>query len=149
MQASACALAPTISDVLQALSACAGCHDLTRTGDPVRACMAPDGAARIDLCLDEHQRPGEALGSRGTCAHQHGEGRFLAWEAARRVLDATPARDAMSRPARTVGPEVLLDDAVRLLVAGRINRLPVVSNGKVVGIVTRTDLLSALTTSVD
>jgi CBS domain-containing protein len=70
-------------------------------------------------------------------------------ERCRTVLDATTARDAMSRPARTVGPEVLLDDAVRLLVAGKINRLPVLSKGKVVGIVTRTDLLSGLTTSVD
>jgi len=67
-------------------------------------------------------------------------------ERCRAVLDATVVRDAMSRPARTVGPEVLLDDAVRLLVQGRINRLPVVSKGRVVGIVTRTDLLSGLTT---
>ena len=68
-------------------------------------------------------------------------------ERCRSVLDAVAVREAMSRPARTVGPEVLLDDAVRLLVAAKINRLPVVHQGKVVGIVTRTDLLSGLTTA--
>jgi len=67
-------------------------------------------------------------------------------ERCRTVLDGTEVRAAMSQPARTVGPDVLLDDAVRQLVAGKINRLPVVSKGKVVGIVTRTDLLSGLTT---
>jgi CBS domain-containing protein len=70
-------------------------------------------------------------------------------ERCRNVLDDTTVRDAMSRPARTVGPDVLLDDAVRLLVAGKINRLPVVTGGRVVGIVTRTDLLSGLTVSPD
>lgn len=70
-------------------------------------------------------------------------------ERCRSVLDSTAVRDAMSKPARTVGPDVLLDDAVRLLVAGKINRLPVVSKGKVVGIVTRTDLLSGLTSSAE
>jgi CBS domain-containing protein len=68
-------------------------------------------------------------------------------EKCRAVLDAVPVREAMSRPARTVAPDVLLDDAVRLLVAAKINRLPVVANGRVVGIVTRTDLLSGLTTA--
>ena len=68
-------------------------------------------------------------------------------ERCRAVLDATKTRDAMSHPARSVAPDELLDDAVRLLVSGKINRLPVVARGKVVGIVTRTDLLSGLTTS--
>jgi CBS domain-containing protein len=65
-------------------------------------------------------------------------------ERCRRVLDATRVRAVMSRPARSIGPEVLLDDAVRLLVAQKINRLPVVSGRRVVGIVTRTDLLGGL-----
>lgn len=70
------------------LGACAACHDPARADDPVRACMAPGGAASLDVCFDEHERPGAPLPSRGTCAHQHGEARRVAWDAARRVVDA-------------------------------------------------------------
>lgn len=63
----------------------------------------------------------------------------------RRVLERVRVREAMSRPARSIGPEELIDDAVRYLVSARINRLPVVLRRKVVGIVTRTDLLGGLT----
>jgi thioredoxin reductase/NAD-dependent dihydropyrimidine dehydrogenase PreA subunit len=80
------------------LSACTGCHDLARAADPIRACIAPGGAASIDQCFDEHERPGSPLAARGRCARQHGEARFVAWEASRRVVDATPGpRVAASR----------------------------------------------------
>jgi thioredoxin reductase/NAD-dependent dihydropyrimidine dehydrogenase PreA subunit len=75
---------------LVTLSACAACHDLSRADDPVQACVAAGGVASIDQCFDEHERPGSPLASRGRCAHEHGEARFLAWEAARRVVEATP-----------------------------------------------------------
>jgi CBS domain-containing protein len=68
-------------------------------------------------------------------------------DACRRVLASTTVAEVMSRPARTIGPGASLDDAVKALVAGRINRLPVVHEGRLVGIVTRTDLLSGLSTS--
>ncbi len=65
-------------------------------------------------------------------------------EACRRELDRGRVRDAMSRPAVVVAPEATLDDAVKLLVSARVNRLPVVTAGRLVGIVTRTDLLGGL-----
>jgi ferredoxin len=87
------------------LAGCARCHDAAREGDPVRACIAPGAAGSIDACLDEHQRPAEGLVSGAVgfpgfarCAHQHGPARFVAWEAARRVVEAAPAPTAS--PAR-------------------------------------------------
>lgn len=65
-------------------------------------------------------------------------------EACRRELDRGKVRDAMSRPAVVIGPEATLEDAVKLLVSSQINRLPVVRSGKLVGIVTRSDLLGGL-----
>ncbi len=63
----------------------------------------------------------------------------------RRLLERLRVRSAMRRPAITVSPDASLDEAVRALIAGRINRLPVVEGGYVVGIVTRHDLLTGLT----
>ena len=67
-------------------------------------------------------------------------------EACRRELDRSKVRDAMSHPALCVEPEASLDDAVKTMVQAKINRLPVVARGKMVGIVTRSDLLSGLST---
>ena len=66
-------------------------------------------------------------------------------EESRRLLDRTKVRVAMTRRPITIGPDATLDEAVRALIANRINRLPVVEGGFVVGIVTRHDLLSGLT----
>lgn len=65
-------------------------------------------------------------------------------ESCRKVLDSARVRDAMSRPAVVVEPTASLDDAVQRLVASKVNRLPVVRKGRLVGIVTRTDLLGGL-----
>ncbi len=66
-------------------------------------------------------------------------------EEGRRMLTRTRVRAAMRRPAITVSPDASLDEAVRTLISSRINRLPVVEGGYVVGIVTRHDLLTGLT----
>ena len=66
-------------------------------------------------------------------------------ENGRRLLGRLRVRAAMRRPAITVAPDASLDEAVRTLIANRINRLPVVEGGYVVGIVTRHDLLTGLT----
>ena len=50
-------------------------------------------------------------------------------------------RDVMTKDVLTVAPNTMLSDATSLLVAHRIRRLPVVDNGKVVGVVSRRDLL--------
>src|SRR6202034_3869311 len=73
------------------LAACARCHDASRPRDPLQACVAAGAAAAYDACFDEHALPAAPLASRGRCDRQHGPARFVAWEAARRVVDASPA----------------------------------------------------------
>ena len=62
----------------------------------------------------------------------------------RAVLERTAVRGVMSRPAVAVSPTTSLDDAVQRMMTSKINRLPVVDRGRVVGIVTRHDLLTGL-----
>lgn len=56
---------------------------------------------------------------------------------------ATTAREAMSSPVFTVEADRPLRDAADRMVASHVNRLPVVDNGRLVGIVTRADLVRA------
>ena len=56
------------------------------------------------------------------------------------------ARDIMSRPAITIAEGAALGDVVNILESRRIKRVPVVRDGKLVGIVTRADLLRGLAT---
>jgi CBS domain-containing protein len=58
-------------------------------------------------------------------------------------VSAHTAGDAMTAPALTVRPGQRVADAARLMVEHRINRLPVVAHGHLVGIVTRADLVRA------
>ncbi len=52
-----------------------------------------------------------------------------------------PVRDVMTKDVLTVKSNMMLSDAASLMVAHRIRRLPVVDDGKIVGIVSRRDLL--------
>jgi CBS-domain-containing membrane protein len=54
------------------------------------------------------------------------------------------ARDMMSAPVVTVGEGTDITEIARLLAAYRIKRVPVVSDGRMVGIVARADLVRAL-----
>ncbi|MDA1118556.1 MAG: CBS domain-containing protein [Proteobacteria bacterium] len=54
------------------------------------------------------------------------------------------AREVMTQPAHSVAPDTPLGEVVRLMERHHIKRLPVVERGKLVGLVTRTDLLLAL-----
>lgn len=56
----------------------------------------------------------------------------------------TKARDVMSQPAITVGEEADLADVARLLERRSIKRVPVVRDGKLVGIISRANLLQGL-----
>jgi CBS domain-containing protein len=58
-------------------------------------------------------------------------------------LEARTAGEAMTSPALTIEPARPAAEAARLMVEKRINRLPVVSEGRLVGIVTRADLVRA------
>jgi CBS domain-containing protein len=56
------------------------------------------------------------------------------------------AREVMTQPAHSVTADTPLDEVVRRMERHRIKRLPVLERGKLVGLVTRTDLLRALVT---
>jgi CBS domain-containing protein len=57
------------------------------------------------------------------------------------------ARDVMVAPIVSIGEETEIGEIARLLAAHRIKRVPVVRDGRVVGIVSRADLLHALASS--
>ena len=77
----------------------------------------------------------------------------LAWltgfdiEVDRSKLDARVVGEAMSSPALTIEAEAPVSKAARLMSERGINRLPVVAEGKLVGIVTRADLVRAFVRS--
>ena len=61
-----------------------------------------------------------------------------------RVLDAVKISQVMTRDPFTVTPATPLADAVKVLVDRRYGALPVVEGGRLVGILTSTDLLRTL-----
>lgn len=62
---------------------------------------------------------------------------------------ALTAGEAMTAPAITIGPSESVAMAARVMTERRVNRLPVVSGEKLVGIITRADLVRAFTRSDD
>ena len=54
------------------------------------------------------------------------------------------AGEVMTKPAICVAPETPLDEAVRLMERHHVKRLPVVEHGKLVGLMTRADIVRAL-----
>jgi predicted transcriptional regulator len=58
-------------------------------------------------------------------------------------LRATTAGEAMTAPPVVIGPDRPLNEAAALMMARQVNRLPVVEDGRLVGIVTRGDLVRA------
>jgi CBS domain-containing protein len=57
---------------------------------------------------------------------------------------ASSAADMMTRDPDTVSPDTTVREAARLVHESGHNRLPVVEDGRLVGVVTRVDLLGAL-----
>jgi len=58
-------------------------------------------------------------------------------------LLARTAAEAMTSPPVTIAPEASVNDAARVMTLRGINRLPVVADGRLVGIVSRADLVRA------
>jgi CBS domain-containing protein len=57
---------------------------------------------------------------------------------------ASKAEDMMTRDPDTVSPDTTVQDAARIIHESGHNRLPVVEDGRLVGVVTRLDVLGAL-----
>ncbi len=64
-------------------------------------------------------------------------------------LAAVTAGEAMTAPAVTIESGRRISEAAALMIARRVNRLPVVDDGRLVGIVTRADLVRAYVRSDD
>jgi CBS domain-containing protein len=55
------------------------------------------------------------------------------------------AADVMTEEPITIEPEATVGEAARTIARGKHNRLPVVEHGRLIGVVTRVDVLDALT----
>ena len=66
------------------------------------------------------------------------------FESRLRKAFASNAADMMTADPTTVSPDTSIEDAARLVHEKGHNRLPVVEHGRLVGMVTRVDLLGAL-----
>ncbi|MDQ7842308.1 MAG: CBS domain-containing protein [Armatimonadota bacterium] len=62
-----------------------------------------------------------------------------------RKAEGVRAQDVMTAPVVTVGEATPLREVAALMVRRRINRVPVIRDGRLVGIVSRADVLRALT----
>ncbi len=62
-------------------------------------------------------------------------------------LKLRPVGDIMTKDIHVISPEDDLEDASGIMVKYKVNRLPVIDNGKLVGIVARSDILRGLSGS--
>ena len=62
-----------------------------------------------------------------------------------RKATAAKARDLMTEDPDVISPEATVEEAARTIARTGHNRLPVVEHGRLVGVVTRIDVLQALT----
>ncbi|MEM3627094.1 MAG: CBS domain-containing protein [Candidatus Bathyarchaeia archaeon] len=60
-----------------------------------------------------------------------------------RKPEETSVMDVMSKPPVTISPEESLEAAIEIMFKYKVKKLPVVENGKIVGLVTFTDLARA------
>jgi CBS domain-containing protein len=72
---------------------------------------------------------------------------LVKWERLHSAIDdlsRKKVREVMSRNVHEVSPEDSIEEAASIMTRHRINRLPVVEEGRLVGIVTRGDIISSL-----
>jgi CBS domain-containing protein len=60
------------------------------------------------------------------------------------IMESTPLSKVMTRDPMTLRPDQNVDDAAEIFSTKRFGCLPVVENGKLVGIITTTDMLKLL-----
>ncbi len=59
-------------------------------------------------------------------------------------MKSKPVREIMKKTVHSISPEDSLEEASGRMVRYKVNRLPVIENGKLVGIVARSDILRGL-----
>lgn len=59
--------------------------------------------------------------------------------------EAKVASDVMTKAVIATSPEVQVDDLIRLMTEHRVKRVPVVGDGRLVGVISRTDVIRMLT----
>jgi CBS domain-containing protein len=69
------------------------------------------------------------------------------WEGRVRKAFAATAEDMMTPDPVTIEPDATVRQAAKLIARKKHNRLPVVQHGRLVGVVTRVDVLDALTSN--
>ncbi|MCS3924148.1 CBS domain-containing protein [Methanosalsum natronophilum] len=72
---------------------------------------------------------------------------LISWEEAKKMLTdvgSKPVKSIMEKEIFTISEEASIEDASSLMHKHKINRLPVLSNEKLVGIVTRGDIIQGL-----
>ncbi|AKB85883.1 CBS domain-containing protein [Methanococcoides methylutens] len=72
---------------------------------------------------------------------------LISWEDTKRMLSdigSKPIRDIMEKDVFSIGPESSVEDASRLMTKHKINRLPVLDDSELVGIITRGDIIRGL-----
>jgi CBS domain-containing protein len=98
--------------------------------------------SEADVLVKERRAPEENGGALARFVHRPDPD-------ARSKLDARLAGEAMTSPAITIEPFWTIPSAAQIMLDRSINRLPVVHNGRLVGIVTRADLVRAFARSDD
>ncbi len=58
-----------------------------------------------------------------------------------------PVREIMKKTIRSISPDESLEEGSSRMVKYKVNRLPVIENGKLVGIVTRSDIIRGLSST--
>jgi CBS domain-containing protein len=72
---------------------------------------------------------------------------YLGWEDTKKILSdvgSTKIEEIMTRDVHTISSEASVEEASEHMVRHRINRLPVIEDDQVVGIVTRGDIIQGL-----
>ncbi|NPE28935.1 CBS domain-containing protein [Methanococcoides sp. SA1] len=72
---------------------------------------------------------------------------LISWEDSKKMLSdvgSKPVSDIMEKDVFTLGPESSVEDASISMARHKINRLPVVDNGELVGLITRGDIIRGL-----
>lgn len=75
--------------------------------------------------------------------------RFEEFKKALEDIRIKPVKDIMKKKVYFISPDSSLEDASSMMVKHRVNRLPVIENGKLVGILVRSDIIRGLSKELE